>query len=100
MTQSWIEIELQEQWALSSAEVALLPGMTDKGRLGFAAQLKFMQIYVRFPERCEEIDSNVTRWLGVQLGTAVDTLCDYEFDGRQNATHRTARAGPHHSRGS
>ena len=40
----------------STDESALLPGMTDKGRLGFAIQLKFMQLHGRFPERHDEID--------------------------------------------
>jgi hypothetical protein len=66
MTHSWIDIELRDQWTLSSDEMALLPGMTDRGRLGFAAQLKFMQIHGRFPERHEEIDPNATQWLGAQ----------------------------------
>ncbi len=61
MTQSWLESEFQDRWTLSSEELALLPGMTDKGRLGFALQLKFMQIHGRFPERHVEIDPNASR---------------------------------------
>ncbi len=68
--------------------MALLPGMTDKGRLGFAAQLKFMQIHGRFPERHEEIDGNATQWLGAQIGAPVAMLCAYELDGRQGRRHR------------
>ena len=45
MTQSWIETDFQDRWTLSSDEFTLLPGMTDKGQLGFALQLKFMQIH-------------------------------------------------------
>lgn len=51
---------------MSTEESALLPGMTDKGRLGFAIQLKFMQLHGRFPERHDEIDPNATQrngWL-------------------------------------
>jgi len=88
MTHSWIAIELQDQWTLSSDEMALLPGMTDKGRLGFAAQLKFMQIHGRFPERHEEIDPNATQWLGAQIGAPVAMLSAYELDGRQVRRHR------------
>ena len=43
--------QTQDLWRLSTDESALLPGMTDKGRLGFAIQLKFMQLHGRFPER-------------------------------------------------
>ncbi len=88
VTQSWIEVEFQDKWTLSSDEMALLPGMTDKGRLGFAAQLKFMQIYGRFPERHEEIDPNATQCLGAQIGAPVTMLSGYELDGRQGRRHR------------
>ena len=44
MAHSWNEIGEQEAWALDADELKLLPGMTDKGRLGFAIQLKFRQI--------------------------------------------------------
>ncbi len=40
MTQSWNEIGEQEAWTLEADEFTLLLGMTDKGRLGFAIQLK------------------------------------------------------------
>ena len=48
MSQVWNDSDIQELWTLSAGEDALLPGMTDKGRLGFAVQLKFMQIHGRF----------------------------------------------------
>jgi hypothetical protein len=88
VTQSWIEVEFQDEWTLSSDEMALLLGMTDKGRLGFAAQLKFMQIHGRFPERHEEIDPNATQWLGAQIGAPDAMLSAYELDGRQGRRHR------------
>jgi len=92
VAQSWIEVDFQDQWTLSSDELALLPGVADKGRLrgrlGFAIQLKFMQLHGRVPERHEEIDSNATRWLGMQLGARVELLSDYELDGRQGRRHR------------
>ena len=57
MSHVWNDSDIQELWTLSAGEDALLPGMTEKGRLGFAVQLKFMQIHGRFPER-DEIDPN------------------------------------------
>jgi hypothetical protein len=65
VTQSWIEAEFHDQWTLSADELTLLPGMTDKGRLGFSIQLKFMQLHGRFPERHEEIDPAAAQWLGL-----------------------------------
>jgi hypothetical protein len=88
LTQSWNEIEFQDLWSLSPEESALLPGMTDKGRLGFAVQLKFMEIHGRFPERHDEIDPSAVQCLGTQLGAPVDMLSAYELDGRQGRRHR------------
>jgi hypothetical protein len=59
--QSWIETDFRDRWTLSPDECALLRGMTDKGRLGFAVQLKFMQLHGRFPERHDEIDPNAAQ---------------------------------------
>lgn len=77
---------------MSTDESALLPGMTDKGRLGFAIQLKFMQLHGRFPERHDEIDPNATQWLAAQLGTTTEALSSYALNGRQGQRHqRTIR---------
>ena len=92
MIPSWNDPETQDLWTLAASEIALLPGMTDKGRLGFAVQLKFMQVYGRFPERHDEIDPSVAQWLAVQLGTTTDMLAAYELNGRQGQRHqRTIR---------
>jgi hypothetical protein len=88
VTQSWLESEFQDRWTLSSEELALLPGMTDKGRLGFALQLKFMQIHGRFPEQHTEIDPNATQWIARQLSAPSAPLSGYELDGRQGRRHR------------
>ncbi|MGH8210451.1 MAG: hypothetical protein ACREU6_12850 [Steroidobacteraceae bacterium] len=41
MPHVWNDSEIQELWTLTAGETALLPGMTDEGRLGFAIQLKW-----------------------------------------------------------
>jgi hypothetical protein len=74
VTLSWNELEQQDLWALSPEESALLPGMTDKGRLGFAVQLKYMQMHGRFPERLEDLDPRAAQWLATQIGTSAGTL--------------------------
>lgn len=92
MPNSWNDPETQDLWRLSTDESALLPGMTDKGRLGFAIQLKFMQQHGRFPEHHGEIDPDAAQWLAGQLGTATEALSSYEFRGRQGQRHqRTIR---------
>jgi hypothetical protein len=95
LAQSWTDIDLQEQWALSADELALLPGMTDTGRLAFAVQLKFMEIHGRFPERHDEIDPAVLDWLATQVGSgsATDGFVAFELDGRQGRRQRRTIRG-------
>jgi hypothetical protein len=96
VAQSRIEAEFHEHWSLSAEEMALLPGMADKGRLrgrlGFAIQLKFMQLHGRFPERHEEIDPAATQWLATQLHAPAELWSTYELTSRQAQRHqRTIR---------
>lgn len=63
MALAWNEIGEQDAWTLEADEFKLLPGMTDKGRLGFAIQLKFRQIRDRYPEHLDEINPTVVRWV-------------------------------------
>lgn len=51
----WSEDELETQWSLTVAELALLPGRTDSGRLGFAILLKFFQFQGFFPDNQKSI---------------------------------------------
>lgn len=88
VTYSWNDPDTQDLWTLTVEEVALLPGMTDKGRLGFAVQLKFMELHGRFPESHDEIDPNAVQWMAVQLRTMAEMLSSYELDGRQGQRHR------------
>jgi hypothetical protein len=90
VTQPRLETEVHDLWTLSPEELALLPGMTDKGRFGFAVQLKFIQLHGRFPDQHTEIDSNATQWIARQMGTPIATLSGYELDGRQGRRHRQA----------
>ena len=88
MAYSWIDPDTQDLWTLTASESELLPGMTDKGRLGFAIQLKFMEQHGRFPERHDEIDPNAAQYLAGQLGTTTEALPSYELGGRQGQRHR------------
>ena len=87
MAHVWNDSDIQELWTLTADETALLPGMTDKGRLGFAIQLKFMQIHGRFPER-DEMDPKALHWVATQLGFAPETLSTYQPLDRQGRRHR------------
>jgi len=68
MIQAWNEFDEESPWVLHPDEMSLLPGMTDKGRLGFAVQLKFRQINGRYPERVDEIERAVIHALAQQIG--------------------------------
>ncbi len=48
-------------------EFALLPGLTDKGCLGFAIQIKFRQIHGRYPESLDDIDPVAVQWVSEQV---------------------------------
>ena len=74
MAYLWTDPDAQDLWTLSTDESALMAGMTDKGKLGFAAQLKFMEQHGRFPERHDEIDPNAMHWLTLQLGATAQSL--------------------------
>lgn len=87
---SWNDPDVQDLWTLTAEESALLPGMTNKGMLGFAVQLKFMEMYGRFPENHDEIDPNAVQWLASQLKTTSEVLLSYKFVGRQGRRHRRA----------
>jgi hypothetical protein len=96
VAQSWIEADFHDHWTLAADELTLLPGMTDRGRLrgrlGFAIQLKFMQLHGRFPERHEEIDPAAAQWLATQLHAPVELWSTYEPTSRQGQRHqRTIR---------
>jgi TnpA family transposase len=88
MALAWNEIGEQDAWTLEADEFKLLPGMTDKGRLGFAIQLKFRQIRDRYPEYLDEINPTVVHWVADQIGVSVTTLSAYELDSRQGQRHR------------
>ncbi len=88
MSESLNELEIQDLWTLSAEEFELLSGMTDKGRLGFTVQLKFMQIHGRFPDHHNDINPKSAQWLATQIGVSAETLLTYELDNRQGRRHR------------
>jgi TnpA family transposase len=88
VTYSWNDLDTHDLWTLTAEESALLPGMTDKGRFGFAVQLKFMELHGRFPGTHDEIDPNAVQWLAIQLKTTSEVLASYELGGRQGQRHR------------
>lgn len=73
---------------LRADELALLPGMTNAGRLAFAVQLKFMEMHGRFPERHDEVVPAALDWVARQVGSTVDGFAAFELDSRQGRRQR------------
>lgn len=46
----WSADELGERWSLLPEDLALLAGLVDAGKLGFAVQLAFWRQHGRFPD--------------------------------------------------
>lgn len=88
MPQLWNEFGEQEEWLLDSDELALLPRMADKGRLGFAIQLKFRQVCGRYLDSFDEISPDVVQCVADQIGVAATTLSTYDLASRQGQRHR------------
>lgn len=88
MTRTWKELDDEELWTLPPDEMLLLPGMTDRGRLGFALQLRFRRVNGRFPERLDEIEPSAVQVVAKQVGVADGTLLTYDFGSRQGQRHR------------
>ena len=53
MDRNWSRQELADRWSLAFEELARVEGKSESLRFGFAAQLKFYQIFGRFPVSAE-----------------------------------------------
>jgi|GEM_PF-3582479 len=84
----WSEDELETQWSLTVAELALLPGRTDSGRLGFAILLKFFQFQGFFPDNQKSIPHEIVAYLAQATNSALADLDVYDWDGRTGQRHR------------
>jgi TnpA family transposase len=88
MTQAWLDLDDEDSWLLQPDELALLPGSDDRGRFGFALQLKFRQANGRYPERLDEFSPHVVEFMAKQTAVDASTLLTYELDSRQAQRHR------------
>lgn len=89
MKRQWNDAELDIHWSLTTAEEALLVGRSGHGRFGFVALLKFFQYEGCFPESRREIPSDVMCHLATLLGMPLNTLDDFEWQGRTAKRQRT-----------
>lgn len=72
--QTWGGLEDEDLWFIQPDEMSLLPGRSDKGRLGFALQLKFRQVYGRYPERLDEFAPPAIDAVATQVGVNKSAL--------------------------
>lgn len=82
MKRNWSDDELQEFWSLSPEEFALLPAKTPARRLGFALQLKFLQVEGRFPNSRREVPAIPVSFVAEQLAGHSKHFATYDIDGR------------------
>lgn len=82
MKRHWEEQELAERWSLTHDEFELVRNRTDRGRIGFAALLKFFQLEARFPTECREVPRVALEHLAGQLEVSREAFDEYEFTGR------------------
>lgn len=84
----WSEDELETQWSLTVAELALLPGRTDSGRLGCAILLKFFQFQGFFPDNQKFIPHEIAVYLAQATNSTPTDLDVYDWNGRTGQRHR------------
>lgn len=78
----------RDVWALLDDKLLLLLGMTDKGRLGFAVQLKFRQVCGRYPESMHDIPPDIVQHIAEQVEVTFSYLVNYHFQDQQAQRHR------------
>ena len=71
MNWHWSEDELETQWSLTVAELALLPGRTDSVRLGCAILLKFFHFQGIFPANPNHLMNLAKKWLVIRIGMLI-----------------------------
>lgn len=89
MKRQWSEAELHTHWELTAQEEALLSGLQGPGRFGFVILLKFYQYEGCFPDSRREIPADVMRRIATVLEMPLNTLDDFDWQGR---TARRQRA--------
>ncbi len=84
MKRHWNEQELVEQWTLTVTEKQHVNQRTDRGRIGFAVFLKFLQIEGRFPLYHREVPWVAVDFLAQQLGLTGSAWLDFPMKGSSN----------------
>ena len=88
MRRDWSADELGGSWTLGSADLALVAGLPDAGKLGLAAQLAHWRAHGRFPGGETDFSPAAVGHLAAQLGVGADALEAYNWAGRTGRRHR------------
>ena len=88
MPRDWSAEELSELWTLGPAELLLVAGLPDAGKLGLAVQLAYWRAHGRFPDDEADLPPAAVGHLAAQLGVGADALEAYDWAGRTGRRHR------------
>jgi hypothetical protein len=88
MRRDWSADEFSELWTLGPAELALVAGLPDAGKIGMAAQLTYWRAHGCFPDDEADLPPAAVERLAAQLGIGTDALEAYDWAGRAGRRHR------------
>ncbi|WP_417460783.1 Tn3 family transposase [Kordiimonas sp.] len=88
MKQVWDDSELAIHWNLKTDEEILFKGKSAHARLGIALQLKYYQVYGRFPKKALDFASQIVRHVSDQLGITFESISSYDWEARSARRHR------------
>jgi Domain of unknown function (DUF4158) len=74
--------EFGEVWTLGPADLALVAGLPDVGRLGLAAQLAHWRAHGRLPDDEADLPPAAVARLAAELGVGAEALEAYDWSGR------------------
>lgn len=90
MKQLWSREELESVWHFESAEIVLCESIRADNRLGFALQLKYLDLEGRFPRSRSDIARAVIKFVAQLFDLPFDTVINYGWDGRTSERHRAS----------
>lgn len=88
MKQLWDTEELSLHWSLRIEELEFLKKKPYKNHIAVAIQLKFYRYFGCFPQKPENIAEPALLYIAEQLGIAIETYYNYDWNDRLGRHHR------------
>ena len=90
MKQQWTSQELIDHWALTQNEIVLAQSISkiDHNQLGYALMLKYFQREGKFPQRKQDIPSQIIIHIAQQLCVKESAYASYNWAGRTQKRQR------------